>query len=86
MWNTNKLEDYHWNEENKGDSLRLINNRTIAAATESSIMDQIHNPRLENIKSFDLTLGNLCNLKCVMCYPGLSSQLLAEVKTNDSLK
>mgnify|MGYP001182785899 FL=1 len=73
-------------EENKGDSLRLINNRTIAAATESSIMDQIHNPRLENIKSFDLTLGNLCNLKCVMCYPGLSSQLLAEVKTNDSLK
>ena len=49
-------------------------------------MDQIRDPRLENIKSFDLTLGNLCNLKCVMCYPGLSSQLLAEVKTHDSLK
>ncbi len=73
-------------EENNGDSLRLIYNRTIAAATRSPILDQIRNPRLTNIKSFELVLGNLCNLKCVMCYPGLSSQLLAEVNANDSLK
>ena len=66
--------------------MRLISNRTIGRATETSLMTQIENPQLSKIQSFDLTLGNLCNLKCVMCNPGVSSQLLAEVNLNKGLK
>jgi organic radical activating enzyme len=78
---------YCWHDEEQGgDSLRLISNRTIALGTKIRLMDQIENPKLSNIKSFDLTLGNLCNLKCVMCWPNLSSQLLAEANSNPSLK
>ena len=65
-------------EEQGGDSLRLISNRTVGKSTDTQLMPQIENPEVSNIKSFDLTLGNLCNLKCVMCTPILSSQLLAE--------
>jgi sulfatase maturation enzyme AslB (radical SAM superfamily) len=76
-----------WDQEDKGnDSLRLISNRTIGLNTKSSIRDQIKDPKISNIKIFDLTLGNLCNLKCTMCYPGLSSQLLAEANINPKLK
>jgi len=72
-----------WNvEEAGGDSLRLISNRT---ASPSSIKTQIKNPKASNINSFDLTLGNLCNLKCIMCSPSLSSRLLAEVNLNPHL-
>ena len=74
------------NEEQGSDSLRLISNRTIALGTKIRLLDQIENPKLSNIKSFDLTLGNLCNLKCVMCGPRLSSQLLAEANINPVLK
>ena len=73
-------------EEQGGDSLRLISNRTIALGTKIRLSDQIENPKVSNIKSFDLTLGNLCNLKCVMCRPSLSSQLLAEANANPALK
>jgi sulfatase maturation enzyme AslB (radical SAM superfamily) len=73
-------------EEQGGDSMRLISNRTIALGTKVQLANQIENPRLSNIKSFDLTLGNLCNLKCVMCTPRLSSQLLAEANDNPALK
>ncbi len=76
-----------WGDEEKGgDSLRLISNRTIAKGTNTRILDQIENPKLENLKSFELVLGNLCNLKCVMCTPKLSSQLLAEANLNPELK
>ena len=73
-------------EEQGGDSLRLISNRTVGKGTDTRLMPQIENPEVSNIKSFDLTLGNLCNLKCVMCTPILSSQLLAEANSNPSLK
>tara|TARA_Y100001937_G_C7125184_1_gene334571 strand:- start:407 stop:1477 length:1071 start_codon:yes stop_codon:yes gene_type:complete len=73
-------------EKNGGDSLRLISNRTIAHRGNFKISDQIKEPKLQNILSFDLTLGNLCNLKCVMCNPELSSQVLAEANANDNLK
>jgi sulfatase maturation enzyme AslB (radical SAM superfamily) len=76
-----------WKDEEKGgDSQRLISNRTIAGETGARLFDQIKNPKLSNIKSFDLTLGNLCNLKCVMCKPNYSSQLLAEAVLNPDLK
>ena len=73
-------------EENGGDSLRLISNRTLGRASSVGIFKQIQNPKLSNVQSFDLTLGNLCNLKCVMCHPELSSQLLAEVNLNKGLQ
>ena len=76
-----------WKDEvNGGDSLRLISNRTIGRNSDTRLLDQIENPKLSNILSFDLTLGNLCNLKCIMCNPGLSSQLLAEANLNPLLK
>ena len=53
---------------------------------KGSILNQINNPSVKNIKSFDLVLGNLCNLKCIMCNPGQSSQLLAEANLNPELK
>jgi len=75
-----------WKDErNGGDSLRLITNRTIALHSKINLQEQIGNPKTSNIKSFDLTLGNLCNLKCVMCSPTLSSQLLVEAKLNTIL-
>ena len=73
-------------EQNGGDSLRLISNRTIALGKKIDLNAQIKDPKLSNIISFDLTLGNLCNLKCVMCSPRLSSQLLAEANANSDLK
>ena len=73
-------------EESGGDSLRLITNRTIGLLNSGSLSAQLEDPKVENIKSFDLTLGNLCNLKCVMCSPSLSSQLLAEANLNPQLK
>jgi sulfatase maturation enzyme AslB (radical SAM superfamily) len=82
----NKNCDTCWKqEESGGDSLRLITNRTIGLFTSGSLSDQIADPKVSNIKSFDLTLGNLCNLKCVMCSPTLSSQLLAEANLNPHL-
>jgi len=76
-----------WKDEDQGgDSMRLISNRTIGRATNTRLLDQIENPKLSNIKSFDLVLGNLCNLKCVMCTPELSSQLLAEANLHPGLK
>jgi len=83
--NKNCASCWH-DEEQGGDSLRLISNRTIALGTKIRLLDQIENPKVSNIKSFDLTLGNLCNLKCVMCTPRLSSQLLAEAYANPALK
>jgi MoaA/NifB/PqqE/SkfB family radical SAM enzyme len=73
-------------EEKRGDSLRLISNRTIAKETKTNLLNQVKNPTISNLISFDLELGNLCNLKCVMCSPNLSSQLLAEIKLNPELK
>jgi len=73
-------------EENGGDSLRLITNRTIGLHGGANLRDQIYDPKTSRIKSFDLTLGNLCNLKCVMCAPELSSQLLAEANINPKLQ
>ena len=76
-----------WTDEaNGGDSLRLISNRTISHAEDLNIAKQIENPRADALLSFDLTLGNLCNLKCVMCTPALSSQILSESNTNLNLK
>lgn len=79
-----------WQDESVGKkSLRQIYNSEFA---KFSIRDHINkNWQVTNsICALDLKLGNLCNLKCVMCDPSSSSQLLSEYKTNaikfDSLK
>lgn len=43
------------------------------------------NGNYKNIETFDLMLGNHCNLKCIMCHPELSSELLIEAKNNKKL-
>ena len=73
-------------EKQKGNSLRLQFNKALGKPSKSSILNQIENPSIKNKKSFDLVLGNLCNLKCIMCKPRLSSQLLAEANLNPELK
>jgi MoaA/NifB/PqqE/SkfB family radical SAM enzyme len=76
-----------WNDESIGnDSLRLIMNRTLTPEYKGKIEQLLSTNKVSNIKKFHLNLGNLCNLKCLMCGPNLSSQLLAEVNTNQQLK
>jgi molybdenum cofactor biosynthesis enzyme MoaA len=82
--------DVCWQDESAGKkSLRQIYNKEFS---KFSVRDHINkNWKVTNsICALDLKLGNLCNLKCVMCNPSSSSQLLSEYKTNtikfDSLK
>ena len=82
----NKQCEACWkDEEINGDSLRLVQNRTFGLFSKHSISEQMANPNLEKIQSFELSLGNLCNLKCLMCSPSFSSQLLAELNLNTHL-
>ena len=75
-----------WIVEDGGvQSLRQIYNQSITPMATVPLKQQIQNPKLENVQSFDLVLGNLCNLKCMMCTPELSSQLYAEMDLNQSL-
>tara|TARA_B100001175_G_C19486828_1_gene630265 strand:- start:428 stop:1462 length:1035 start_codon:yes stop_codon:yes gene_type:complete len=76
-----------WNDESIGsDSLRLIMNRTLTPEYKDKIDKLLTENNVADLKKFHLNLGNLCNLKCLMCGPKLSSQLLAEVNTNQQLK
>ena len=79
--------DRCWVEEENGkESLRQIFNKSLAKESEVSLKEQIENPKFENVQSFNLVLGNLCNLKCTMCSPRNSSQLYAEMNVNQSLR
>ena len=69
-------------EDHGGQSQRLISNY----AVKGKIRKQINNPKIEDIQYFDLTTGNLCNLRCLMCKPSLSSQILAEAIQHPYLK
>ena len=69
-------------EEHGGQSQRQISN----FAVKGKIRSQISNPEIKNIQYFDLTIGNLCNLRCLMCKPSLSSQILAEAIKHPNLK
>ena len=61
------------NEKNNFESMRLVSN------TEYSVFDieQSITPPM-HIKYLDLRLGNLCNLKCRMCWPVASSKWLED--------
>ena len=71
-----------WINEDAGKkSLRQIYNAEFSKHFKfASINDQWMSDG--NITTFDLKLGNLCNLKCVMCNGNSSSQLMSEYKTN----
>ena len=79
----NKSCDRCWYKESQGtESLRQWSNKTI----KGDIRKQIENPDIEKLVNVELSLGNLCNLKCLMCKPILSSQLLAEANQHPELK
>ena len=55
-------------EKNNLYSMRLVSNTQYMFDIEQSVTPPMH------IKYLDLRLGNLCNLKCRMCWPGASSK------------
>jgi organic radical activating enzyme len=71
-----------WTDESAGKkSLRQIYNVEFAKYFDfSKLNDQW--TILDASVTLDLKLGNLCNLKCVMCSGASSSQLMSEFKTN----
>lgn len=86
-----------WTREKNGRwSQRKTYNKYIGKILEDSwdknfakninLKESIENIDTANIRSFDLKLGNLCNLKCIMCYPGSSSQIMAEAKLHPALR
>lgn len=76
-----------WDHEalGKGDSYRKISNRIMSMGIKKDLRKQLSDPKIENIVSFELNLGNLCNLKCTFCDPTFSSQLLAETTAHPEL-
>lgn len=97
----NGIEDpicnYCWKEESSNKiSQRQIYNKHIGKIIEDqweknfqknqNLINIISNIDYKNINSFDLKLGNLCNLKCIMCTTDSSSQLLAEAKMYPELQ
>ena len=65
-------------EENNVESMRQRHNRDYF-----EIVKKVrNNVQQKNIYSFDLRLGNLCNLGCIMCHPDTSSFLEQEQKKN----
>lgn len=55
-------------------SLRRDSNRKI----QQSALQFMHDEPLGPIELVEIRLGNVCNLGCIMCYPGASSTIAAE--------
>jgi MoaA/NifB/PqqE/SkfB family radical SAM enzyme len=86
-----------WDKEAHGaKSQRSVYNKHVGKIIETlwdknfisnlKLSEAIDNVSTSHIQSFDLKLGNLCNLKCIMCNPSSSSQILAEIKLHPELK
>jgi molybdenum cofactor biosynthesis enzyme MoaA len=74
--------DVCWKDESVGkQSLRKIYNLEFAQFFNRDLIDK-NWQATDSVCALDLKLGNLCNLKCVMCGPLSSSQLLTEYKAN----
>lgn len=82
-------------EKNKEKSQRQIYNLHIGGILEKNFNKSferdknlnriINNQDSKNINTFDFKLGNHCNLKCTMCDPAQSSEILLEAKTNKNI-
>lgn len=82
-------------EENQKISQRQVYNKHLGGILEEhweksfkknkNLPEKLQNQNAENITAFDLKLGNHCNLKCIMCSPVSSSELLLEAKKNKKL-
>ena len=74
-----------WNDESAGkSSLRIEYNKRFAKYTD---LKKIYNSK-DFIQSdypivLDLNLGNICNYKCIMCVPELSSKIQTERKLHE---
>lgn len=93
----NPICEYCWTAEESGKiSQRQVYNTHIGKIVEENwninfvrnkklmkVLSQINH---KNVNSFDLRLGNLCNLKCIMCNSKNSSQLLAEATIHSELQ
>jgi len=70
---------YYDNQENKYPSKRRRENQKWLRKTDTKLSDTFEeltaNPR---IRYLDIRMGNLCNLKCRMCWPQFSSQIERE--------
>lgn len=69
-------------------SLRQVYNQSLVDADIVNQIKSISKNNFiveDNIKFLDLKLGNLCNLKCVMCSPSSSSRILSEWKANKDI-
>lgn len=86
-----------WDKESHGArSQRSIYNKHVGKILEAhwdknfthnvKLLESIKNVETSAIQSFDLQLGNLCNLKCIMCGPDRSSQIMTEIKLHPELK
>jgi MoaA/NifB/PqqE/SkfB family radical SAM enzyme len=74
--------DICWKDESVGkQSLRKIYNLEFSRFSNRDYINKNWQVT-DSICALDLKLGNLCNLKCVMCTPSSSSQLLTEYKAN----
>ena len=85
-----------WKKESSGvRSQRSVYNKHIGKILEEhwdknfknniNLVNEIENVDSSAIQSFDLQLGNLCNLKCIMCGPDRSSQIMSEIKLHPEL-
>ena len=86
-----------WKDEKVGkESLRKFYNKYVGNILEQvwnknfeknkKLQDLIKNIDFKKVESFDFSLGNLCNLKCIMCSPKKSSKILVEAKLNPELE
>lgn len=80
-WREEEIFSSDWSKHKKDElpSKRRIENQKWLHRPRTKLNDQwediIDNPR---IRYFDIRLSNLCNLKCRMCWPHFSSQIVKE--------
>lgn len=78
-----------WHAESMGkESLRQGYNKLFKPYVDfAQLKDNIKNNNFNNVSlptTWEIDIGNLCNLKCIMCDPTKSDKILAEVINNKS--
>jgi MoaA/NifB/PqqE/SkfB family radical SAM enzyme len=77
-----------WNSEEQGrSSLRQNYNILFKSYIDYELLRQHDALTFDNVKNpvtWELDIGNLCNLKCVMCLPAQSDKIQQEITNNES--